>query len=450
MDILNDAAARAARYLKSVDQRSVAVSPQALSDLSQFDCDLPDESQDPEKVLAQLDLWGSPATVATNGPRFFGFVIGGALPITMASQWLATVWDQNAGLWAGSPIDAQLEQVCLRWLNDLLGVPQTWGGAFVTGATMAKFTALAAGRNALYHRMGYDIENEGLYGAPELAVWAGGEAHPSLTKSLGMLGLGRNRYTDLAVDAQGRVDPKQLPEIAGPTLVCLQAGNVNSGSFDPIRAIVDQLESRDQCWVHVDGAFGFWACASSQLRELIDGIEGVDSVCTDAHKWLNVPYDSGIVMTADPTALKRSMSYSTAYLIETDQREPSHYTPELSRAARGINVWAALATLGRSGLQEMIERNCRQARRFAEGLADAGFEILNDVVLNQVVVVFGDADRTREVIEAIQRDGTCWAGITQWQERTAMRISVCNHSTTDADVEQSLQAMIAAAASVPD
>jgi len=313
---------------------------------------------------------------------------------------------------------------------------------------MANFTALAAGRNALYHRMGYDIESDGLYGAPELSVWAGGEAHPSLTKSLGMLGLGRNRYTSLPVDGQGRVDPKQMPELKGPTLVCLQSGNVNTGSFDPIREVLQRLEPREQCWVHIDGAFGFWACVSPQLAPLVDGIDQVDSVCTDAHKWLNVPYDSGIVMTADPTALKRAMSYSTAYLMESDQREPSHYTPELSRSARGVNVWAALASLGRTGLQEMIERNCRQARRFAEGLAAAGFEILNEVVLNQVLVAFGDGDRTRDVITAIQQDGTCWAGVTQWQGRTAMRISVCNYSTNDADVEMSLQAMIAAAQQV--
>ncbi len=445
MDILRDAAARAEKYLASIDDRGVAVDPAALAALDVFDTPLPQRGIAPKDVVEQLDRFGSPATVATNGSRFFGFVIGGALPVTMASSWLAAAWDQNAGLWAGSPINAKLEQVCLSWLNNLLGVPQSWGGAFVTGATMANFTALAAGRNALYHRLGYDVENEGLFGAPQLTVWVGGEAHPSLTKSLGMLGLGRTRVVSLPVDAQGRVIAEQLPDVNGPTLVCLQAGNVNTGSFDPIRPIVERLNNRPQCWIHVDGAFGFWACASPQLAPLIDGIELVDSICTDAHKWLNVPYDSGIVMTADSAALKRAMSYSTAYLLETEQREPSHYTPELSRAARGINVWAALMALGRDGLREMVERNCRQARRFADGLTEAGFQILNEVVLNQVLVVFGDAQQTRQTIDAIQRDGTCWAGITEWQGITAMRISVCNYSTSDHDVDISLKAMLEAA-----
>ncbi len=441
-ELLTNAAQRAQCYLDTVNDRPVRATDEAIDALSAFDRPLPSAGMTDCEVLNLLDEVGSPATVATNGARFFGFVIGGALPATMASSWLAAAWDQNAGLWAGSPIDAKLEEVTLRWLNDLLGVPQSWGGAFVTGATMANFTALAAGRNALYHRLGYDIENQGLFGAPELTVLVGGEAHPSLTKGLGMLGLGRTRYVSMPVDRQGRVVADQVPKITGPTLVCLQAGNVNTGAFDPIAEIVSRLSDRGNCWVHVDGAFGFWACVSDTLRPLIAGIDTVDSICTDAHKWLNVPYDSGIVMTADPVALKRAMSYSTSYLLETDRREPSHYTPELSRAARGINVWAALASLGQEGLTELIERNCRQARRFAEGLSEAGFTIHNDIVLNQVLVSFGTPDQTRAVIEAIQRDGTCWAGVTEWQGHTAMRISVCNYSTTDQDVERSLQAML--------
>ena len=444
MSVLSDAAERALRYLDTVGDRSVGVTPAALDALSELDEALPDSGSEDAEVIELLDRVGSPATVASNGPRFFGFVIGASLPVTTAASWLAAAWDQNTGLWAGSAIGSKLEEVSLRWLREILGVDDHWGGAFVTGATMANFTALAAGRNALYHRLGYDVDNRGLYEAPPLTVWVGGEAHPSLTKSLGMLGLGRARYQTLPVDNQGRVIADRVPDVTGPTLVCLQAGNVNSGAFDPIARILAGLD-REQCWVHVDAAFGFWATAVPRLKHLMDGIGGVDSICTDAHKWLNVPYDSGIVMVADPVALRRSMHYTTAYLPETERREPSHYTPELSRRARGIEVWAALRSLGRRGLQELVERNCAQARRFADGLAAAGHEILNDVVLNQVLVSFGDGDRTRRIIRAVQEDGTCWAGVTEWQGHTAMRISVCSYATTDADVELSLQAMLRAA-----
>jgi glutamate/tyrosine decarboxylase-like PLP-dependent enzyme len=288
---------------------------------------------------------------------------------------------------------------------------------------------------------GWDVEADGLFGAPPIAVVVGEEVHPTLVKSLGVLGLGRSRVVTVPVDGQGRMRADALPRIAGPTIVCVQAGNVNSGAFDPAAEIVPRAKEAG-AWVHVDGAFGLWAAASPALRPLLAGFEQADSWATDAHKWLNVPYDSGLAFSRDGEALRAAMSVHAAYLPKGQVRDPSDYTPELSRRGRGVEVWAALRSLGRAGLAEMAERNCRQARRFAQGLAAAGHEVLNEVVLNQVLVSFGDPERTRRTIAAIQRDGTCWCGGTVWQERTAMRISVCSWATTDEDVERSLEAML--------
>jgi len=444
MKVLKDAAQRGSDYLAGLETRGVAPAADAVAALAALDIPFPDAPRSDAAVLAELDDIGSPATVATAGPRFFGFVIGGSLPAALAANWLAGAWDQNAGLWNATPVGAQLEVVALRWLRELLGVDDTWGGAFVTGATMANFTALAAGRHAVLREAGWDVERDGLYGAPEITVLVGGEAHPTLTKSLGLLGLGRNRLIEIPVDDQGRARADAVPKVEGPTLVCLQAGNVNTGGFDPLRAIAEQFQSPSS-WIHVDGAFGFWAAASPDYRGLMDGVALCDSISTDAHKWLNVPYDSGIALVRDPEALKRAMSFTVSYLPGASHRDPSDYTPELSRKARGIEVWAAMRSLGRSGLAELVERCCRHARRFADALAAAGYEILNDVVLNQVLVSFGSPEVTADAIRRIQEDGTCWCGGTLWQGRTAMRISVCSWATRDADVEQSLEVMIAAA-----
>jgi glutamate/tyrosine decarboxylase-like PLP-dependent enzyme len=305
---------------------------------------------------------------------------------------------------------------------------------------MANFTALAAARTGVLQRVGWDVERDGLFGAPAIEVVVGGEVHPSLKKALGMLGMGRERVTKMPVDGQGRMMAAQLPELRGPAIVCIQAGNVNTGAFDPARKIIDRAHAAG-AWVHVDGAFGMWAAASPALAHLADGVSGADSWATDAHKWLNVPYDSGLAFVRDPEILRSAMSLSAAYLPTGGHREPVHYTPELSRRARGVDIWAALKSLGRTGLAEMIERDCRCATRFATGLAAAGFQILNDVVLNQVLVSFGPPDVTTRVIEAIQADGTCWCGPTLWQGQTAMRISVSSWRTTEADVDRSLAAI---------
>ena len=445
MQLLADAARRGSRYLEGLAGRPVRPSSAAIGNLARLETPLPQSQEDPARVLAELDELVGPATMATAGPRFFGFVIGGALPAAVAANWLATCWDQNAAMDSITPGVARVEAIALRWLLDLLQLPAGSEGAFVTGATMANFTALAAARHAVLERAGWDVEQDGLAGAPPVTVIAGAEAHPTLLKALALLGFGRRRIVCLPVDGRGRVRADCLPAISGPTIVCLQAGNINTGAFDPFAAICGPAHEAG-AWVHVDGAFGLWAQASPRLAALSRGVELADSWATDAHKWLNVPYDSGLAFVRERGALPRSMSISAAYLPETGAaRSPSDYTPELSRRARGIEVWAALRSLGRDGLAELLERNCRQARRFAERLTRAGYEILNDVELNQVLVSFGTPQATQRVIQAVQDDGTCWCGGTVWQGRTAMRISVCCWATTDHDVEQSIDAMLRAA-----
>ncbi|MSU49505.1 MAG: aspartate aminotransferase family protein [Opitutus sp.] len=441
-DLLNDAAARSLRYLESLPTRAVAPSPAAVAALRAFDEPLPAGPTDDRETLRLLDEIGSPATTAMAGPRFFGFVIGGSLPVTLAANWLAGAWDQNTGLFRPTPGTAYLEQIALRWLLDVLHLPPECGGAFVTGATVANLCGLAAARHAVLERAGWNVEADGLFGAPPVTVIVGAETHPSVTKSLGILGLGRTRVVKVPVDGQGRMRADKFPAISGPTIVCLQAGNVNTGAVDPIDAICPRAQAAG-AWVHLDGAFGLWAAAAPSRAHLVTGIASADSWATDAHKWLNVPYDAGLAFVRDPHALQAAMAITAEYLpTQSDQRNPGDFTPELSRRARGVEVWAALRSLGRAGLADLIERNCAQARRFAAQLSATGFEILNEVVLNQVLVSFGDAEKTKRTIEAVQADGTCWAGITVWQGRTAMRISVSSWATTDADVDRSVAAMV--------
>ena len=439
--LLSEAAERAVRYLEGLDSRGVAPVAGAIELLKKWDEPLPDGPTDPETVVALLDEIGSPATMAMAGPRFFGFVIGGALPAALAANWLSGAWDQNTALSAVTPGTALLERIALRWLLDVLGLPPTCGGAFVTGATMANVTALAAARHAVLAGVGWDVEAQGLFGAPPVTVVVGAEAHPSVLKALGLLGLGRTRVVTVPVDGQGRMRAEALPPLAGPTVVCIQAGNVNTGAFDPAPEICRRARAAG-AWVHVDGAFGLWAAAAPPRAHLAAGVGGADSWATDAHKWLNAPYDSGLAFVRDPEALRAAMAVSAAYLPAGESRNPADYTPELSRRARGVEVWAALRSLGRAGLADLVERTCRHAARFAEGLRAAGYQVLNEVVLNQVLVSFGDQETTTRVIAAIQADGTCWCGGTVWQGHVAMRISVSSWATTAADVERSLGAML--------
>lgn len=444
--LLEDAARRGIDYRVQSVSRAVAPTNAAIKNVERLKEPLPENGTADTDVLAQLDGVGTPAAVAMTGPRFFGFVIGGSLPVTLASNWLASAWDQNDVMHEVTPATATLESVAMDWMIDLFGLPAETGAAFVTGATVANFSALAAARNRVYADVGWNVEADGLIGAPPLTILVSEEVHPSVIKGIGLLGFGRDRVQRLPVDRQGCIDAMQLPEISGPTIVCTQAGNLNTGGFDPVGNICDAVKGAGT-WVHVDGAFGLWAAASPELEHLCNGFQAADSWATDAHKWLNVPYDCGIAFVRHAPALKSAMSITADYLLtETEHRNPSDYTPELSRRARGVDVWAALKSLGRSGLAEMLNRCCRNARRFADGLDKAGFEILNDVKLNQVLVSFGDDERTRRVIDAIQADGTCWCGVTVWQGHTAMRISVSNWSTMPADVDASLAAIIRLAA----
>lgn len=445
-ELLEDAARFGIRYREDSVDRRVKPSPEAVANVERFIEPLPEAGMPDKAVLSLLDDIGSPATVTMTGPRFFGFVIGGSLPVTVASNWLATAWDQNVVMHEVTPATATLERVAMNWLIELFGLPGESAASFVTGATVANFTALAAARNRVYSDIGWNVEADGLIGAPPVTLLVGEEAHPTLMKSLGLLGFGRGTAIQVPVDGQGRMDVSKLPQIKGPTIVCTQAGNLNTGAFDPVGDICDAVRPHG-AWVHVDGAFGLWAAASPRLQHLCAGVQRADSWATDAHKWLNVPYDSGVAIVRDAGALKSAMSITADYLLtETEFRNPSDFTPELSRRARGVDVWAAFKALGREGVAEMIERCCSNARRFADRLRAAGYVVLNDVVLNQVLVSFGDDATTRAIIAAVQEDGTCWCGATVWQGHTAMRISVCNWSTTTSDVDASLDAILTIAA----
>lgn len=443
-ELLKQTARDAVEYLEEVEDRSVAPLPESVAALSALREPLPEGPTNPETVLRLLHQYGSPATVAKNNGRFFGFVNGGSLPAAMAASWLVSAWDQNAAFFVQSPTAITLEEVALEWVCELLGLPRGTGGAVVTGATMANFSALAAARHALYARLGWDVENDGLAGAPPITVVIGDEAHASVTKALGLLGLGRKRVVRVPADGQGRMRADALPHLDAQTILCLQAGNVNTGAFDPAEAICPLAQDAG-AWIHVDGAFGLWANTSPRYRHLTRGFEQADSWATDAHKWPNIGYDCGIALVRDAAQLRGAMSIQASYLALGEHREPSDYNPELSRRARGVELWSGLRSLGCAGMAEIVERTSSHARRFAEGLSAAGFRILNDVVINQVLVSFGSAEKTLRAIARLQREGTCWCGSTVWQGQTAMRISVSSWVTTAEDVERSLVAMIKAA-----
>lgn len=455
---LRRAADLAQVYLKEVAERPVGV-PIDLAALRQsLGGPLPETGEDPAAVVEALARGADPGLVATAGPRYFGFVVGGAHPAALGADWLAAAWDQTAGPYVGAPAAAVVEEIAAGWLRELFGLPENASAGFTTGATMANFTALAAARHAVLSRAGWDVESKGLFGAPPIEVIVGEETHATIFAALQMLGLGRDRVTRVAVDGQGRMRPDQLSTAlgagGGPTIVCAQAGNVNSGAFDPLRAIAETCRGK-KAWMHVDGAFGLWAAVVPRLRAGIDGIECADSWSVDAHKWLNVPYDSGLVFVADATAHGAAMTITADYLVPAEHggRDPWNWVPEFSRRARGFAVYAALRSMGRQGLSDMIDRCCRLARRMADALsAEPGIEILNEVALNQVLVRFtprgapvdkseGDGF-TRAVIARVQDEGTCWLGPTVWRDLAAMRISVSNWSTTEADADRSVKAII--------
>lgn len=440
-DTLSSAASLARAYLASLPGRRVFPTEREIAGLDALDIDLPASPMDPAEVVSALHTHGSPAAVASAGGRYFGFVIGGVVPAALGASVLANAWDQNTGMFICTPVGAKLEAIATKWLLDLLRLDASCEVGFVTGATVANFTALCAARHRLLANQGWNVEDQGLFDAPEIRVIVGEQVHASVKKALSLSGFGRVRVHTVPVDDQGRMIAGKLPKLDERTLLCLQAGEVNSGAFDPFVEIIDQAKAAG-AWVHIDGAFGLWARACREFDHLTEAIDRADSWAADAHKWLNVPYDSGLVICRDREAIHAAMGIKAAYLDDRLVSEPCWMTPELSRRARGTEVYAALRSLGRSGVSDIISRCSRHARRFAEGLSAAGYEILNDVVLNQVLVRFGDDDQTRRTIKLIQDDGTCWAGGTTWRGRHAMRISVSSWATTGDDVAMSLEAMI--------
>jgi glutamate/tyrosine decarboxylase-like PLP-dependent enzyme len=440
-EVLQQAAEIARKYALGIGERRVAPAQKDLANLAKFREPFPASPSDPRQVLEKLDQIGSPATVATTGGRYFGFVNGGTLPASLAANWVAGAWDQNAALRVMSPVAAELEEVVLSWVSEALGLPENCQGGLVSCATTANFTALLAARHALLARAGWNVVDDGMFGAPPIDVVVGDEVHVSILKALSLAGFGKKRLTRVEGDGQGRMRADKLPRLTERTVLCMQAGNVNTGAFDPATEIC--ARAREQgAWVHVDGAFGLWAAVSPKYSHLTKGFEQADSWATDAHKWPNVNYDSGIVLVKDGAALRSAMTITAAYLEGSVRREPMHHTPESSRRARGVELWAALKSTGRAGLRSLIERTCAHAQRFEEGFRKAGFEVLNDVVINQVLVSFGSAGITQKVIRAVQEDGTCWCGGTEWQGKSAMRVSVSSWATTEADVQLSLETIL--------
>jgi len=452
---LSEAAQHAVEFLAGLDERPVAARVDAAGVRDVLGGPLPEHGEAPDVVIDALVAGAEPGLVATAGPRHFGFVIGGALPAALSADWLVSAWDQNAAFHSLSPAAAAIEEVTAAWARDLFGLPEDASVGFVTGCHTANFTALAAARHEMLRRAGWDVEADGLNGSPTLRVVVGGEVHVSVLGALRMLGIGSRQVVSAEADAQGRMLPDALDAalgaVSGPAIVCAQAGNVNTGAFDPLEDIAG-IARRHGAWLHIDGAFGLWAAASPALRHHTRGVELADSWATDAHKWLNVPYDSGVVFVAHPAAHRAAMSLTAAYLVRSadEPREPMDWTPESSRRARGFAVYAAVRSLGSRGIADLVDRCCRLARRFADRLrAEPGIEILNDVVLNQVLVrivpASGDADAaTRAALARVQQARVCWLGGTRWHNMEAMRISVSNWSTTEADIDRSADSIIEA------
>ena len=455
-DLFGLTADYAAEFLDSLDERPVGTRTSVEELRAALGGPLPESGTEDGRVIADLIAAAEPGVTAITSGRYFGFVIGGALPSALAADWLTSTWDQNAGLYVIGPSAAVVEEVALEWLRELLGLPDGVSAAFVTGSQMGHFTALAAARQHVLEQVGWDLLNDGLHGAPRIRVLVGEHRHVTIDRALRYLGVGTRQLALLATDDQGRLRPEALRAAlaaeSGPTIVCAQAGDVNSGCFDPLDAIADAVEGSG-AWLHVDGAFGMWANTSPRFRHLTVGVERADSWAIDGHKLLNVPYDSGIAFCARPAAHRAAMSVSASYLEHTDPdaaRDQLDWTPEFSRRARGFPIYAAVRALGREGIVSMVERCCDHASRFAELLgAEPGVEILNEVVLNQVLVRFGDDDElTRATITAVQEEGTCWLSGTVWQGKAAMRISVSSWRTTEEDVERSAEAILESAAKV--
>jgi glutamate/tyrosine decarboxylase-like PLP-dependent enzyme len=449
-ELLHAAADYAADFLESLDERPIRHEADVAELYETLGGPLPEHGREARAVLSSLAEGAEPGLVGIPSGRYFGFVVGGGVPAALAADWLTSAWDQNAGGYVLGASAAVVEEVARGWLTELLGLPSDASVGYVTGCQMAHVTALAAARHHVLERAGWDIARDGLSGSPPIRVVVGEKRHVTIDRALRLLGIGTSALVIVPADDQGRMRVEELPQLEDvPTIVCGQAGEVNTGACDNLDAIADVVAATPNAWFHVDGAFGLWAASSPELRHLLRGSERADSWATDAHKWLNVPYDSGLAFCAHPESHRAAMAVTAAYLQpghDARERDAVDWTPEFSRRARGFPVYAAIRSLGRAGIAEIVERCCANARLFAELLQAAGATILNDVVLNQVLVRFEDGERTRKVIARVQEDGTCWLGGTEWGGEHAMRISVSNWRTTPEDVERSTEAILSAAA----
>ncbi len=432
-------------YLDAQRERTVYPDAESLEALASFDESLPEQPQSAKDVLKQLHAQGSPATTAQGGGRYFGFVNGGLLPAALAARLLADVWDQNSALEVMSPIAAKLEAVCERWLVELFALPEGSAAGFVSGTSTATLCGLLAGRNQLLRQCGWDVSEKGLFGALRLRVVTSDSAHVTVRKALAILGIGAAQTETVPTDSQGRFDSARLPTLDEKTLLILQAGNVNSGAFDPFVRLCDAARKAG-AWVHIDGAFGLWARACESTAHLTAGIEAADSWSVDAHKTLNSPYDCGIILCRDRDALVSALQASDAYVQVGDGRDGMLYTPEMSRRARGVELWAALKSLGRGGIDQLVAQLCSRAMQFAVELNDHEFRVLNDVVFNQVLVACETSELTARALELVQASGECWCGGSQWQGEPVIRISVCSWATSEEDVRRSVAAFVAARA----
>ncbi len=442
--LFDQAKSYAYEYMEGIYKRNVFPDDDAIKNLSIFDESLPESSGDSAQILQLLHDYGSPATVAQTGGRYFGFVNGGSLPTALAAKWMSDVWDQNAALYIISPIVSQLEATCERWLIELLGLPGSTAAGFVSGTSTAIVCGLAAGRNELLRHSGWDVIRDGLFGAPNLRVILGEQAHATVFKALALLGLGRDRVEKVPVDSEGRMISEKMPQLDSNSLVIIQAGNVNSGAFDPIDEICD-CARKAGAWVHIDGAFGLWAAGSGNKRFLTRGMEKADSWSVDAHKTLNSPYDCGVILCRDREALVSAMQATASYILyDSERRDGMLFTPEMSRRGRAVELWATLKFLGRAGVERLIDRLCSYAFQFAGLIRAGGFRILNDVVFNQVLASCETPELTKETLTNIQKSGECWCGGAVWNGEPVIRISICSWATTPADVERSAACFIKA------
>jgi len=415
----------------------------AIAQLDQFDQPLPQEPTDAVEIIQQLHEFGSPATVSQIGGRYFGLVNGGIIPAALAARWLSDFWDQNTPLYASSPIASRLEEITETWLCELLGLPDTTVAGFVSGSSMAIFCGLAAARYKIFERLHWDINRSGFVDAPRIRVVASKQAHGTVTKAIALLGIGIDNVEWVEADDQGRIKADEVPDLDATTILLLQAGNVNSGAFDDFEQLCAKARQA-QAWVHIDGAFGLWAAATSKLDYLTTGIGQADSWSVDGHKTLNTPYDNGVILCRDGDALVQALQASGSYIVYGEQRDGMLFTPEMSRRARVVELWAALKYLGKSGVDELVYGLHLRARQFADELDQQGFEIVNDVVFNQVLVACESETITTATIENVQQSGECWVGGTQWRQQSVIRISVCSWATTAADITRSVTAFVAA------